>query len=88
MQGSKQAPPGITSEQRTEIPGDIRLRRVCPLQRVTSAAARRNKSGTAEVIRAFVSYLRDKGVFSFSICCKEDYEQANRTTISQHAPGC
>ena len=31
------------------------MRRVCPLQRVTSAGESRNKSGTAEDLCAFVS---------------------------------
>ena len=52
----------IPSERRTE---QSRLRRVRPIQRATSAAPGQNKSGTAEVYYAFVSYLGDKGVFLF-----------------------
>ncbi len=40
-----------------------RLRRFAPDNALESAGIFRNKSGTAEVIHAFVSLDRDKGVF-------------------------
>ena len=59
VQGSKQDSIYITSEPRTEQKVS-RLRRFAPDNALTSAGENRNKSGTAEVICAFVSYLRQR----------------------------
>jgi hypothetical protein len=56
VQGSKHEWISITSEQRTDGRNAPRLRRFAPDNAQESAGAIRNKSGTAEVLCAFVSF--------------------------------
>ena len=57
VQGSRQEPACITSEQRTEppVPGVLGCAGFARYSKIECRLKKRNKSGTAEVIYAFVS---------------------------------